>query len=130
MSNKTKTLIGSVIWNDLTVKNAEEISKFYSEVVGWHPEPVNMGNYNDYNMLRPKDNVTGAGICHARGTNANLPAQWLIYIAVDNLDKSVNRCLDLGGKIIAPIKLMKGYGRYCVIQDPAGAFAALFESEK
>ena len=130
MSNKSKSLIGSVIWNDLTVKNAEEISKFYSEVVGWKPEPVNMGNYNDFNMLRPGDDVTGAGICHARGTNTNLPAQWLIYIAVDNLDKSITRCLDLGGKIIAPIKLMKGYGRHCVIQDPAGAFAALFEPEK
>ncbi len=130
MSNKSKTLIGSVIWNDLTVENAEEISKFYSEVVGWNPESVNMGNYNDYNMLRPEDNVTGAGICHARGVNANLPAQWLIYIAVENIDKSVKRCLDLGGKVIAPIKLMKGYGRHCVIQDPAGAVAALFESEK
>lgn len=129
MSDETKKIIGSVIWNDLTVENAEEVSKFYSEVVGWESEPVNMGNYNDFNMNRPQDGVTGAGICHAKGSNANLPAQWLIYIAVENIDKSVERCLALGGKVIASVKLMKGYGRYCVIQDPAGAVAALFESE-
>lgn len=130
MNNKSKTPIGSVIWNDLTVNNAEEISKFYSEVVGWKPESVNMGDYNDYNMLRPEDNVTGAGICHARGVNANLPAQWLIYIAVENIEKSVERCIVLGGKLVIPIKFMKGYGRHCIIQDPAGAVCALFESEK
>lgn len=130
MSKNSKTLIGSVIWNDLTVNNAEEISKFYNEVIGWKPEPVNMGNYNDYNMLRPEDDVTGAGICHARGVNANLPAQWLIYIAVEDIEKSVERCLELGGKVITPVKLMKGYGRHCVIQDPAGAVCALYELEK
>ncbi|MEJ2545603.1 MAG: VOC family protein [Calditrichaceae bacterium] len=130
MSDKSKTLIGSVIWNDLTVNNAEEISKFYSEVIGWKPEPVNMGNYNDYNMLRPEDDVTGAGICHARGINTNLPAQWLIYIAVEDIKKSVERCLELGGKVITPVKYMKGYGQHCVIQDPAGAVCALFEAEK
>jgi len=129
MSNKSKALIGSIIWNDLTVEKAEELSNFYSAVVGWKPEPVKMGDYDDYNMLRPEDDVTGAGICHARGVNANLPAQWLIYIAVENLDKSVERCLALGGKMITQIKHMKGYGRHCVIQDPAGAVAALFESE-
>jgi predicted enzyme related to lactoylglutathione lyase len=130
MSNKSKTLIGSIIWNDLTVENAEEVSKFYSEVVGWKSEPVSIGDYNDYNMLRPEDDVIGAGICHARGINANLPPQWLVYIAVEDVDKSVERCLALGGKVIAPVKLMKGYGRFCVIQDPAGAVSALFQSEE
>ena len=80
MSDNSKTPVGSIIWNDLTVKNAEEISKFYSEVIGWKTEPVSMGSYNDYNMLRPEDDVTGAGICHAHGVNENLPAQWLMAL--------------------------------------------------
>ena len=130
MSDNSKTPVGSIIWNDLTVKNAEEISKFYSEVIGWKTEPVSMGSYNDYNMLRPEDDVTGAGICHAHGVNENLPAQWLIYIAVENIEKSVERCTSLGGKVIAPTKFMKGYGKHCIIQDPAGAVCALFEPEK
>jgi predicted enzyme related to lactoylglutathione lyase len=130
MSDKAKTPIGSIIWNDLTVNNAEEVSKFYSEVVGWKSEPVNMGEYNDFNMNRPDDDIPGAGICHARGKNANLPAQWLIYITVEDINRSIERCKTLGGKILAPVKTMKGYGRYCVIEDPAGAVAALFETEK
>ena len=129
MSDETKTIIGSIIWNDLTVDNADEVSKFYSEVVGWKSEPVNMGDYNDYNMIRSEDYITSAGICHRRGLNASLPAQWLIYISVADIDESVKRCIVLGGKVITPVKMMKGYGKHCVIQDPAGAVAALFQSE-
>ena len=68
-----------------------------------------------------------AGVCHARGTNAGLPPQWLIYITVDDLDGRVQRCVELGGRVLMPPKGMGGQGRYCVIQDPAGAAAALYE---
>ena len=39
--------------------------------------PESMGTHNDFNMLRPGSGKPVAGICHARGPNANLPAQWL-----------------------------------------------------
>jgi hypothetical protein len=58
--------------------------------------------------------------------NASLPPQWLIYITVANVDISAATCLELGGKVLVDPKDMGGYGRYCVIQDPAGAVAALF----
>jgi predicted enzyme related to lactoylglutathione lyase len=32
-----------VAWQDLTVPNAEAIRDFYAVVVGWRPEPVDMG---------------------------------------------------------------------------------------
>jgi hypothetical protein len=32
-----------------------------------------MGTHNDFNMLRPGSGKPVAGICHARGPNANLP---------------------------------------------------------
>ena len=37
--------------------------------------------------------------------------------------------LIIGGKLIVEPKTMPGYGRYCVIQDPAGAACALFKPE-
>jgi predicted enzyme related to lactoylglutathione lyase len=68
-----------------------------------------------------------AGICHTRGVNKTLPAVWLIYIVVQNLDESLIHCQNSGGKVISGPKTMEGQGRYAVIQDPAGAYAALFE---
>lgn len=125
--SKTKNETGKITWVDLTVKNAPEIKEFYSKVVGWKSAPVDMGDYNDFSMNLPAGDETVAGICHARDTNADLPPQWLIYITVNNVDESAEHCLQLGGKVISGPKEMGQYGRVCIIQDPAGAVAALFE---
>jgi predicted enzyme related to lactoylglutathione lyase len=78
-------------------------------------------------MIPPGGSQPVAGICHARGVNAALPAQWMIYITVDNLDEAVAACRREGGEVIVPPKEAGGMGRYGVIKDPAGAVAALFE---
>lgn len=121
-----KPAIGTVGWFDLTVDNAETVRDFYREVAGWNPSEVEMGGYSDYVMNTASGSAV-AGVCHARGTNAGLPPQWLIYITVDDLDGRVQRCVELGGRVLMPPKGMGGQGRYCVIQDPAGAAAALYE---
>jgi predicted enzyme related to lactoylglutathione lyase len=69
-----------------------------------------------------------AGICHARGHNAGLPPVWLIYITVDDLDQAVRRCEELHGKVLRPATGAGPSGRFCVIEDPAGAVCALFEA--
>ncbi len=76
-------------------------------------------------MTVPKTGTPVAGVCHTRGVNANLPPQWLVYIVVEDLDASVQRCLELGGSVIAGPKGSNPEGHYCVIQDPSGAVAAL-----
>jgi len=120
--------VGSIVWTDLTVPDAEQIRDFYIAVVGWQSEPVDMGEYNDFTM-NAADGQGTAGICHARGTNADLPPQWLMYIIVEDLDQSIGRCTELGGEVLAPPKNMGTMGRYCVIRDPAGAVTALFQTQ-
>ena len=129
MSKTTKPEVGTVGWIDLTVGNAEEVCDFYAAVTGWESSAVDMGGYNDFNMTSPESEEPRAGVCHARGANADLPPAWLIYITVSDLDHSIKRCLSLGGDIVRPLTEMSGYGRYCVIRDPAGAVAALFEHQ-
>ena len=122
--NDVKTAIGSAAWVDLTVGDAVTIRDFYQSVVGWRPEPVGMGDYDDFNML-DADGRAVAGVCHARGQNAGLPAQWLIYVVVEDVDASAATCQSLGGAVLVAPRAM-GKGRYCVIRDPAGAVCALY----
>ena len=115
---------GTITWTDLTVEHAERLRDFYAEVVGWAPSAVPMGAYSDFTM-----NVEGeavAGICYARGGNADLPPYWLIYITVEDLDQSIATVQRLGGSILAPPRSYGG-GRFCVIKDPAGAVCALYQ---
>jgi predicted enzyme related to lactoylglutathione lyase len=120
-------MAGSIGWIDLTVPNAETIRDFYHIVTGWTPSPVEMGGYNDFCMHPSPESAPVAGICHARGENAFMPRQWIIYITVDDLDASIERCKALGGKLRVPVRSLGASGRCCVIEDPAGAVAALFE---
>ena len=69
-----------------------------------------------------------AGVCHARGTNEALPAVWLPYIVVENLDASIEACLERGGEVVHGPKNFGPNGSYCIIRDPAGAHAGLFQA--
>lgn len=126
MSNRPAT--GTVGWFDLTVEDAESIRDFYKEVVGWSSSPLSMGDYDDFVMATP-DGTPVSGVCHARASNAGLPAQWLLYVNVDDIEASRSACERRGGRLVTPVKHMKGQGSYCVIADPAGAVMALFEPE-
>jgi uncharacterized protein len=126
MSSTTGTRVGTIGWIDLTVPNAPEVRDFYRAVVGYGASEVEMGGYSDYCLLEPSTGEAIAGVCHARGVNAGLPPQWLIYITVEDVTASVARCVELGGKVIAPPRRMGAQGTYCVIEDPAGAVVALF----
>lgn len=118
---------GSIAWTDLTVINTEEVRDFYAQVVGWEAKPESMGDYADYNMIPAGGSSPVAGICHALGSNAELPPQWLIYISVESAESCAKKCAELGGKVLVGPKPM-GSGVLCVIQDPAGAVCALFQS--
>ena len=130
MTESNDQKVGGISWVDLTVPDANATKEFYREVVGWTVTDVPMGDYSAYCVNEPQTGKTVAGICHARGSNANLPAAWLVYITVDNVDKSVAKCVELGGEVISEPRSYGGQGRYCVIRDPAGAVAALFEHTK
>ena len=119
---------GTIAWQDLTVPNAAEVRDFYRAVAGWESLGEDMGGYEDFHMLSPATGQSVAGICHARGANANLPPQWLIYITVEDVEKSAARCRALGGQVLDGPREMGG-GRFCAVRDPAGAVCALYQPE-
>ena len=116
--------IGRIEWMDLNVVEASQIKDFYCAVVGWSSSEVDMGSYSDFNITLPCSPATVAGICHERGSNANLPSQWLIYVRVANIKESIAKCEKLGGKLLNGPQRIAG-SNFCVIQDPAGAILAL-----
>ncbi len=118
--------VGRIGWIDMTVDNAPETRDFYAAVVGLEPEPVSMGDYDDYNMTIPGSGEPAAGICHARGGNADIPGGWLVYFTVADVDASAAACVEQGGEILVEPRGLAG-GRFCVIRDPNGAAAALYQ---
>ena len=75
MSGEVRPAVGSIAWRDLTVPDADSLRAFYEQVVGWKSSPVDLGGYSDFEMLQPASGESVAGICHARGSNADIPPQ-------------------------------------------------------
>ena len=120
----SESKIGAIEWCDLTVPDATEVKDFYSKVVGWQAEPISMGDYDDFGMNLPDSKDCVSGICHAKGPNANMPAQWLMYVRVASVEESAKQCVSSGGEVIEGPREM-GSSQFCVIKDPAGAVLAL-----
>ena len=118
--------VGKIGWIDMTLDDASGVRDFYKAVVGWKTEDVDMGGYSDYVMKMPASGDGVAGICHARGNNADLPSGWMIYIVVADVEKSAAACAANGGQVVVEPRGLAG-GRFCVIKDPGGSVAALYQ---
>jgi predicted enzyme related to lactoylglutathione lyase len=119
--------IGKIGWIDLTCKDAANIKDFYTQVTGWCSTAAAVEDYEDYCVHPAPGADPVAGICHQRGSNAEIPTQWMIYITVADLSASMAACTKLGGEIVCPVRDMGSYGTMCIIKDPAGAVAALIQ---
>ena len=118
--------VGKIGWIDISVDDAAGLRDFYKNVVGWQSEDVSMGEYSDYSMLMPGSDEAVSGICHARGSNADLRGGWLIYIIVADVNVSAASCKANGGKVVVEPRGLAG-GQFCIIEDPSGATAALYQ---
>jgi len=117
---------GKIGWIDITVDDANGLRDFYADVVGLVPDAVSMGDYDDFNMTMPASGEPVCGICHARGSNRDLPGGWMVYFVVDDVDASAAACTAKGGNVLVEPRGLAG-GRFCVLEDPSGATAALYQ---
>lgn len=116
---------GRIGWHDLTVPDAASVRDFYQDVVGWKSDDFDMGGYSDYVMMTPDGKEPVGGICHARGVNAKVPPQWLLYVTVDDLEAAIERAKSGGGELLDGPRSAGG-GQMAVIRDPAGAVFGLY----
>ncbi|MEY2807058.1 MAG: hypothetical protein RIR65_1475 [Planctomycetota bacterium] len=119
---------GSIGWHDLSVADARTVRDWYASVLGWRAVAVPMDGYDDYAMCPAGSEEPVAGICHARGPNADLPPVWLVYTTVADLDAAL-AAATRGGRVVVPARPVMG-GRVAVIEDPAGAVMGLWEAPR
>jgi predicted enzyme related to lactoylglutathione lyase len=121
---------GRIYWVDLTVPDASATRDFYRQVIGWSVDDVAMEDgdevYADFNMLGA-DGVPVAGVCHARGPNADLPPVWMMYLPVGDLAESMRRVEEEGGTILKAVRGLDDILVYVAITDPVGARLALVQ---
>lgn len=120
---------GEFCWAEIATTDLDACKNFYSELFGWNFKEsdndeidleylqFNNGDGNDVGgMFKMKAEFYGGTIP---------PAHFMNYIAVDDVDASVEKAKELGGTPMGePVDIPK-VGRMSVIKDPTGATFAL-----
>lgn len=115
MSNPMQTH-GALSWCELHADDPAAATAFYTDVLGWETEEMDMPT-GKYVILKSGGNPVG-GIMQ-RGDGG--PVHWLTYITVDDVDARVKAAAGRGAKVIAEPYDVPSVGRMAEIEDPAGA---------
>ncbi len=114
---------GSVVWNELNVRDPAAVMPFYESLLGWTTSPMDVSPA-PY-LLINVDGRTVAGIM-TMGDQfpEHVPTNWLTYIAVDDAQATADRCAASGGTVVVP-PFETPVGTMAVLLDPTGAIFAI-----
>jgi len=108
---------GRFVWRDLMTKDVAAAKRFYGDLLGWRFEDTRRGD-RPYVLARSGSTLV-AGIVDV-SANADAGPQWLTYMTVADVDKTVALVRSSGGRVfIEPRDLP--VARVSVIADPNGA---------
>lgn len=114
---------GAISWSELMTTDVAAAKQFYGSVFGWSFQDMPMEGM-EYTVLKANDDEVG-GIMPMPPDAPPMPPMWGLYVTVDDVDGVAEKVPSLGGKILLPPKDIPGVGRFCVIQDPQGAFMSI-----
>ena len=112
--------IGLFSWNELVTTDVEGASRFYTSLFGWNTTPFGP----EYTLFN-KDGENAGGMLKA--PQPGMPAQWVAYVTVEDVDAAAAKATELGGRVMAPPFDVPEVGRIAVVQDPQGAAIGLFK---
>ena len=110
---------GAFSWSELTTPDPEAAGRFYGALFGWTIKNMDMGT-GPYHVANVGE-TSVAGIMSPPPGAGSMPASWGCYVTVDNVDSTLARCVELGGRTLMPPMDVPGVGRMAVLQDPQGA---------
>jgi uncharacterized protein len=118
MEDKFKS--GEFNWCELMTTDVEGAKKFYTRLFGWKTEDMSMPGMT-YTVIKVENEGVG-GIMPMPKEAQGAPPMWCTYVTVDDVDKTAQEAVKLGGKLHLSPTDIPNVGRFCVIQDPQGAF--------
>jgi predicted enzyme related to lactoylglutathione lyase len=114
---------GIFCWNELMTSDVGGAKAFYSGLLGWKPNDMQMPSMTYTIFQRGADQAAGM----MQHPMPGAPPAWLSYVHVENVDASAAKIPGLGGKVIVPPQDIPNMGRFVVALDPQGASFALFQ---
>jgi hypothetical protein len=116
---------GAFVWNELNTRDVSAAKAFYTDVFGWEPHDLDMGEMA-YTEWKADDKTVAGMMTMPDMVPAEVPAHWLVYFGVDDTDASVSKATKLGATALFPPTDIPP-GRFAVLSDPEGAVFAVIK---
>ena len=111
---------GHIDWSDLMSDDVDRARDFYTAVIGWETEVMDVG-MGPYTVFKVGDRpVAGLMAKPPEGPASCAPTAWTSYVTVDDVDARAARVADAGGAVLAGPMDIPTVGRMAIIQDPTG----------
>jgi uncharacterized protein len=115
--------IGHFVWFDALTRDKAATEKFYTQLFGWGTQDFPMGEQT-YKMFTVDGEPFG-GVGEIP-EDQEMPAMWVSFLQVDDVDRAARLAEDSGGKVLSPPMDIPEVGRFAMIADPAGGVLAPF----
>ncbi len=117
-------------WAELNSRGLGKAEPFYKKVFGWgekkSPLGEGLGDYTEFKLNN--ESILGA-LEMMPMVPKEVPSYWLVYFAIDDVDKAHKKAVDLGGREMLPPQDYPG-GRYSIVADPQGAAFGLMKIQR
>lgn len=113
---------GALCWNELQTRQRDRAQEFYTKLFGWTPKAS-----PEYVEMHVGEAAIGGLMTMQPQVPAQVPAHWLPYFWVDDVDASAAKASGSGGNTLVPPMDIPKVGRFAVIADPQGAVFAIFK---
>jgi predicted enzyme related to lactoylglutathione lyase len=113
---------GTLCWNELNTRDVDRALAFYEQVFGLKAERSDM--YNEFHL---DDRVVGGCMQMPEMIPAEVPAHWLAYFAVADIEAATAKAKSLGAQAMVEAMDAGDIGRFSVLGDPMGAVFAVIQ---
>ncbi|MCE9618771.1 MAG: VOC family protein [Planctomycetes bacterium] len=117
---------GEFCWHECSSRDLKGAEHFYATLFEATAAPC-PASPTAYTILSKEGHATFGLMGMGPEYPKEIPAHWMGYIAVDDLDATFANVATLGGKVIVPPKDIT-IGRFCMFRDPTGAHVSLFQA--
>lgn len=119
---------GVFVWDQLVTDESAAAQCFYQKLFGWSTTKITSDVGNEYGLFN-SGNAEPVAVLRQSLENSGTRAQWIGFLAVDDLDRSVARAVELGATLVQPPDRLRGAGRFAILRDPVDSRFGLIEVE-
>ena len=122
---------GDFCWFELATTDQSAATQFYTSLFGWTvtDSPISAGE--TYSMFKLSGEDVGAAYTmRPEQRDQGVPPNWLIYVAVPDVDQALARAERYGAAVLSPAFDVMEFGRMAVLRDPQGAVFAVWQAKQ